>query len=132
MGKRVIHKSEERVDSETGEIVRTGYAIIVDRPNGDKDFVKVFKCFTQKVLDDLEIENGKAKLLFWFLNQHRNIRKGQKCLIIATVEMMSDDLGCAKISVSRWISFLIKNGYIKRHLSPSGQRINNIYEVIIY
>ena len=96
------------------------------------EYVRVSRSFLVKILNDLEIESGKAKLLFWFLNQHRNIRKGQKCLIIATVEMMSDDLGCAKISVSRWISFLIKNGYIKRHLSPSGQRINNIYEVIIY
>jgi len=85
-----------------------------------------------KILNDLEIESGKAKLLFWFLNQHRNVKKGQKCLIITTVGMISKDLRCAEISVSRWISFLIKNGYIKRHLTPNGRRVNNTYEVVIY
>ena len=95
-------------------------------------YVRLPRSFLVKILNDLEIEAGKAKLLFWFLNQHRDIRKGQKCLIIATVGMMSDDLNCAEISVSRWIRFLIKNGYIKRHLAPDGRRINNTYEVTFY
>ena len=127
MAKRVIHKSEERVDSETGEIVRTGYAIIVDRPNGDKDFVKVFKCFTQKVLEDLEIENGKAKLLFWFIDRVQGMRINQEPVIIATVEMISDDLKCAEISVRKWLAVLIEKGYVKRCLTPKGKILHNMY-----
>jgi len=127
MGKRVIHKSEERVDNETGEIVRTGYAIIVDRPKGDINFVKVFKCFTQKVLDDLEIESGKAKLLFWFIDQVQEMRINQEPVIIATVEMISDDLGCAEISVRKWLAVLIEKGYVKRRLTPKGKILHNMY-----
>lgn len=127
MAKRVVHKSEERVDSKTGEIVRTGYAIIVDRPKGDKDFVKIFKCFTQKVLDDLEIESGKAKLLFWFIDQVQEMKINQEPVIIATVEMISNDLKCAEISIRKWLALLIEKGYIRRHLTPNGKILHNMY-----
>ena len=127
MVKRVIHKSEERVDSETGEIVRTGYAVIVDRSKGDTNFVKVFKCFTQKVLDDLEIESGKAKLLFWFIDQVQGMRINQEPVIVATVEMISDDLGCAEISARKWLAVLIEKGYVKKCLTPKGKVLHNMY-----
>ena len=50
MSKRIIQKTEERIDALTGEIVRNGYVVMVDKPKGDTDFVKVFKCFTMRVI----------------------------------------------------------------------------------
>ena len=127
MAKRTIRKSEERIDAATGEIVRSGYVIMVDKPKGDDGFVKVFKCFTQKVLDILGVENGRAMLLFWFINQIQDLRVNQIPIIMATTEMMSDDLGCSEISIKRWLSFLIEHDFISRRLTPKGKIMPNTY-----
>ena len=129
MSKRIIQKTEERIDALTGEIVRNGYVVMVDKPKGDTDFVKVFKCFTMRVIEDLEIESGKAKLLFWFIDQVQDMKVNQTQLIIATVKMMSIDLRCAEVSIRLWLSFLINKGYIKRHLTPDGKILCNTYIV---
>ena len=129
MSKRTVHRIEERIDGETGEIVKRDYAIIIDKIKGDADFVKVFKCFTMRVIDDLGIESGKAKLLFWFIDQVQDMRVNQSQIIIASVEMMSEDLKCAAVSVRKWLSFLIEKGYIKRHLTPSGKILQNTYTI---
>ena len=129
MSKRTVHRIEERIDGETGEIVKRDYAIIIDKIKGDADFVKVFKCFTMRVIEDLEIESGKAKLLFWFIDQVQDMKVNQTQLIIATVKMMSIDLRCAEVSIRLWLSFLINKGYIKRHLTPDGKILCNTYIV---
>lgn len=129
MSKRTIHKSEERIDVNTGELVRSISTVMVDKPKGDIDFVKVFKCFTMRVLEDLEIENGKAKLLFWFIDRVQDMRVNQKAVILASADMISKDLGCAVVSVRLWLSFLIKKGYIERHLTPDGKVLCNAYIV---
>lgn len=129
MSKRTVYKKSEHVDGNTGELVRSEYTIMVDKIKGDVDFVKVFKCFTMRVLEDLEIENGKAKLLFWFIDQIQDMRINQKPVILASAEMISKDLGCAVVSVRLWLSFLIKKGYISRHLTPDGKVLCNSYIV---
>ena len=90
--------------------------------------IRIPKYFIQKILADTGIESGKAKLLFWFLNQPTINSEGCS-VIIATADMMCEDLGCAEVSLRRWISYLIKGGYIKRH-APRGNRINSVYVVI--
>ena len=127
MSKRTVHRIEERIDGETGEIVKRDYAIIIDKIKGDADFVKVFKCFTMRVIDDLGIESGKAKLLFWFIDRVQGMRINQEPVIIATVEMISDDLKCAEISVRKWLAVLIEKGYVKRCLTPKGKILHNMY-----
>lgn len=129
MGKRIIHKSDERIDAGTGEIVRSSYAIIVDKKHSDNDFVKVFKCFTQKVLDDLEIESGKAKLLFWFIDQVQDLKVNQMPIIVASVNKISKDLGCANISVYKWLSLLIEKGYISKFKESDGKILQNTYRI---
>lgn len=129
MGKRTVHKAEERIDVKTGELVRSTSTIMVDKPKGDVDFVKVFKCFTQRVHEDLEIENGKAKLLFWFIDQVQDMRVNQVAVVHASADMISADLGCAVVSVRLWLSFLIKKGYIKRQFKPNGKVLCNSYIV---
>ena len=91
-------------------------------------YVRISRLFLMKILNDLEVESGKAKLLFWFLNQPTINSEGCS-VIIATADMMCEDLGCAEVSLRRWISYLIKGGYIKRH-APRGNRINNVYVLI--
>lgn len=127
MAKRTIHKTEERIDPATGEIVKSGYVIMIDKPKGDEDFIKVFKCCTQAVLADLGIENGRAMLLFWFMNQVHNLKINQLPMVVATTDMMSKDLGCSEISIKRWLSFLIEKGFIKRYYTPTGRIIYNNY-----
>lgn len=129
MGKRMVHKTTEQIDVHTGEITRSGYTIMVDKIKGDVDFVKVFKCFTLRVIEDLGIENGKAKLLFWFIDQVQDMKINQEPVIHASVDMISNDLGCAVVSVRLWLSFLIERGYIKRQLKPNGKILCNSYIV---
>lgn len=129
MVKRTVHKTEEVIDGETGHIVRSGYTIMIDKVKGDIDFVKVFKCFTMRVIEDLGIENGKAKLLFWFIDQIQGMRVNQVAIVVANAEMMSNDLGCAVVSVRKWLSFLIDKGYILRHVAPNGKILRNAYYV---
>ena len=129
MSKRTVHRTEEVIDSETGNIVRSVYTVMVDKPKGDIDFVKVFKCFTMRVIEDLGIENGKAKLLFWFIDQVQGMRINQIPIVVANAEMMSNDLGCAVVSVRKWLSFLIDRGYILRHVAPNGKILRNAYYV---
>lgn len=129
MSKRTVYKTTEHIDIHTGELVRSGYTIMVDKVKGDVDFVKVFKCFTVRVLEDLEIENGKAKLLFWFIDQIQDMKVNQTQTIHASADMISNDLGCAVVSVRLWLSFLIKKEYIKRQLKPNGKVLCNSYIV---
>ena len=129
MSKRVVHKSEERVDPNTGEIVSSKYAVIVDKKSQDKDFVKVFRAFTRTVLRDLEIESGRAKLLFWFIDQIQDMRPNQTQIVIAPVKMISKALTCSDVSIKRWLTHLIKKQYILRHTQPDGTIINNTYVI---
>lgn len=90
------------------------------------DYTILSKEFIHKIITDTDIPAGKAKLLFWFMAQEQ---VGRADVIIATINMMSNDLGCSKIAVYRWLSCLIEKGYISRHKTPDGKVLHNTYIV---
>ena len=127
LAKRTIRKQTTETISPDGEIIRTQHAIIVDSKALDKNFIKVFKCFTSTVIQDLEIENGKAKLLIWFMDQIQNIAPNQIPVVVCPVEDIAEELKCSEVAVRKWLAFLIKKGYIKRKMRSNGRIQQNTY-----
>jgi len=129
MARRTIReKKEERIDPETGEVVKTTNVIILDNRAGDINFIKVFRAFTDSVIRDLEIENGKAKLLIWFMGQIQDLKPNQIPMIVAPVYQIANELKCSEVGIRKWLAFLIAKKYIKRH-EIAGHMVQNTYIV---
>lgn len=82
-------------------------------------------------MKDLDSINGQAKVLNWFMNQIRKtfITSDGVRVVLAHVNDISHDLGAPIVSVRRWVSFLIKKGYISRRKGPKGKILCNVYIV---
>jgi len=130
MRKVIKESSSEVISPDTGEIVRTTHhALIVDNKPRDRDFIKVFKAFTSSVLQDLEIENGKAKLLIWFMDRIQGLKPSQEHIIVAGIDEIAKDLNCSEVAVRKWLAFLISKDYIHRYLKSTGKVVRDTYVV---
>ena len=126
----LVRRKEERTDMRTGEVYPDRvYSMILDNIPVDTGYVKVFKAFTNNVIKDLGIESGKAKLLFWFMDQIQEGRMNQLPIVLAPVDMVAQQLKCSEIAVRKWLRFLIEKKYIWKHTQPNGKIIFNAYVV---
>jgi len=110
MGKLVLTK--EVMDLETGEVLK---AISIIPETKDKNFVKVFKLFSVKVLQDLGLMNGEAKLLMWLLAKTLELPVQSDMWIPLDYKEVAKDLGVSKRSVMNYIKKLLKLGYIEQY-----------------
>jgi len=116
--KIIPSKKEQLLNPKTGEVV-TAIAIIPEQK--DKDFVKMFKLMSTKVIQDLKAGgiNGATDTLFWFIDQIQEMEPNQDPVVLADPQTIADDLGTGERTVYRHLKLLMEYGYIeqikKRH-----------------
>lgn len=78
--------------------------------NTDKNFAKVFVAFLEDVVADEEVSGKAVRLLLYAINQ----LDWNSLEFWLDPEQVMRDLGIGKRTFYRWLSILLKKGYIKR------------------
>lgn len=108
--KRMFYK-QDVILVETGEVIQ---AVAVIPEVKDKNFAKVFKLFSEKVLQDLGIVNGEAKLLLWFIAKTVDQEVQGDMWIILDYEKVAKEIGVSIATLYNYLSKLKKLGYIEQ------------------
>jgi len=113
MTRRIVPKDRKQyIDPKTGEIVNT-IALIPEAR--DKNFVKVFKLMTTRVVKDLKAGiDGAVYTLFWLIDKVQEMQPNQDPIVITDPETIAKDLGMSKRTIYRHLITLKKYGYIKQ------------------
>ena len=59
-------------DNKNPVLIDNAYVITGPRRRHDKDFIKIFKLFSEKCLEDFGVLNGELKLLLYMMSQLQN------------------------------------------------------------
>lgn len=106
------------VNPETGEVVELNAVVYLYGENQepkDKDFVKVFHAFLNSVFEDKEVMAGPFRLMTYIMS--KKLRRNRLDFHLTLQEAM-DNLGISEKTYYRWLSVLLRKGYIKR-ISPN-------------
>jgi len=106
----VVFKKEV-VDPNTGEIIE---AVAFIPEYKDKDFAKIYKLFSKKLLEDLGTINGEAKLLFWFIAKTLELPTQSDLWIPVDYKEVAKELGITDRAVRKYIKRLKELGYIEQ------------------
>jgi len=106
----VVFKKEV-VDPNTGEIIQ---AVAFIPEYKDKDFAKIYKLFSKKLLEDLGTINGEAKLLFWLIAKTLELPTQSDLWIPVDYKEVAKELNVAVISVKKYFKRLLELGYIEQ------------------
>ena len=99
---------QQSIDPITGEIKDI---LLIGTPEEfDKNFVKVFHAFTEKLIEDTELAGKAIRLLFWILNQlkYGNIEFYMDYLSV------EKELKIGKATYHRWKKTLENKGIIRK------------------
>lgn len=99
------------VDERTGEIVAEKF-IFFGRPKKhyDKNYIKVFTCFLDSIVEDDEIAGKAIRLLFYLIS-----KLDYNSLIIKVIPQDAiKDLNVTKDTYYRWFNTLQKKGLIRK------------------
>ena len=102
---------KEVIDANTGEVIK---AVAFIPEAKDRGFVKVFKLFGKKVLEDLGALNGEAKLLIWFLAKTLELPVQSDLWIPVDYKEVAKELKISEVSVKRYTKKLIDLGYLEQ------------------
>ena len=116
----VVFKKEV-VDPNTGEIIE---AVAFIPEHKDKDFAKIYKLFSKKLLEDLGTINGEAKLLFWLIAKTLELPVQSDLWIPVNYEEIAKELNVSKRSVMSYFKKLLELGYIEQY-----QRRQKIFRI---
>ncbi len=108
---------QQTIDPKTGEI--KDILLIGNPEEFDRDFVKVFHAFTEKLIEDTEMAGKAIRLLFWIMKQLEN----GKIEFYMHYSIIKKDLGVSTDTYYRWKRTLENKGIIKR-ISPNLYMIN--------
>ena len=106
----VVFKKEV-IDPNTGEIIQ---AVAFIPEYKDKDFAKIYKLFSKKLLEDLGTINGEAKLLFWLIAKTLELPTQSDLWIPVDYKEVAKELNVAVISVKKYFKRLLELGYIEQ------------------
>ena len=102
---------KEVVDPNTGEIIG---AVAFIPEHKDKDFAKIYKLFSKKLLEDLGTINGEAKLLFWLIAKTLELPTQSDLWIPVDYKEVAKELGITDRAVRKYIKRLKELGYIEQ------------------
>ncbi|MCI4458236.1 MAG: replication/maintenance protein RepL [Thermocrinis sp.] len=99
-------------DPETGEIKEVILYLYGGRPKPrDKNFSKVFHAFMEDVFRDKEVMAGPFRLIAYIMANKLN---KDRLDFYLTVQEAMDNLGITRRTFYRWLSVLLRKGFIKR------------------
>jgi CRP-like cAMP-binding protein len=100
------------IDPETGEIKDVIIYLYAGQPKPrDKNFSKVFHAFMEDVFRDKEVMAGPFRLIAYIM---ANKLSKDRLDFYLTVQEAMDNLGITRRTFYRWLSVLLKKGFIKR------------------
>lgn len=116
---------EKRTDVDTGEISEIMVeveepekvnAIVLGRPRQmlDKEFVKVYPAFFSSFLQELKIDDGKARLAWYFVYKALRLAPGSDNIVYADNEELMKVLNMSKPTVIKYINELCSLNVVKR------------------
>jgi len=114
MGKKLFFK-KELIDASTGEYLT---AIVYIPEAKDKEFAKVYRLFSEKVVEDLVnrvITGGEAKILLWFLAKTVELPVQSDMWIPVDYKELGEIVGLHKDNVYKYIKQLVKKGYLEQY-----------------
>jgi len=118
------------IDADTGEVI-TAIAFVPE-PR-DKDFVKVYKLFSEKLLMDLAnkvITGGELKIIAWFLAKTVELPFQSDMWIPVRYETLAEEVKLHKEVVKRYVRSLIRKGYLEQF--QKGQKIFRLKPDFVY
>lgn len=110
-------RSSMLVDNETGEVLKDNIGtIVIGKPRGliDRNFLKVFPAFFYSFLEDLKIEDGRARLIIYLMFKAIELPLDGDNVVMATNEELMNKLNMCKGSVLKYINILIDANIIER------------------
>lgn len=113
MGGKLFFK-RQLIDASTGEYI-TAIAFIPEAK--DKDFVKVFRLFSEKLLIDLakkELTGAELKVLAWFLAKTVELPIQSDMWIPIRYQKLAEELGLHVETVRSCIKKLAEKGYLEQ------------------
>ena len=102
---------KEVIDANTGEVIK---AVAFIPEAKDRGFVKVFKLFGKKVLEDLGALNGEAKLLIWFMAKTLELPVQSDLWVPIDYKEAAKELGTTERSIRKYIKTLKELGYLEQ------------------
>jgi len=102
---------KEVIDPNTGEIIQ---AVAFIPEYKDKDFAKIYKLFSKKLLEDLGTINGEAKLLFWLIAKTLELPIQSDLWIPVDYREVAKDLNTTERSIRRYFKKLLDLGYVEQ------------------
>ncbi len=125
MAKIIRTKLKESVSPERVE--REVETIIFGNPKHDSNFTKLYPALFKAVMDDLSINNGRLRLLWFFIAKIQDLKPNQEPLIVVNLQEMAAALQTTARSVQSYLGHLIKRGYIFRKRDSTGKVYPNTY-----
>lgn len=108
---------QQAIDPKTGEIKDI---LLIGTPEEfDKNFVKVFHAFTEKLIKDTELAGKAIRLLFWILSE---LDYGRIEFYMHIPEV-AKELNVSDKTIRNWRNILIDKGIIKK-IKPHIYQIN--------
>lgn len=107
-----MYLKQEVIMPDTGEYKQ---AILVVPEARDKNFAKLFLAFSKKVMEDVGLMNGEAKLLIWFLAKTVELPIQSDLWIPIDYKRLAEDLGVSLASLKNYIARLKRLGYIEQY-----------------
>ena len=103
---------KEIIDPNTGEIIEA--VAFIPEHKDREEYVKLFKLFSQRLLEDLGTINGEAKLLFWLIAKTVELPKQGDLWIPVDYKEVAGELNVSKRSVMSYFRRLLNLGYIEQ------------------
>ncbi|MGI9862733.1 replication/maintenance protein RepL [Moorella naiadis] len=107
-----LHGNKKVVDVQTGEILNV---ISVIPEQKDKNYLKVFRLFSEKVIMDLRGNlNGATDTLFWLMNKLQELPPNSEPIIAAYPKEIAKTLGLSERTIRTHLNKLCQHKYISQ------------------
>lgn len=117
MSKTKVIGKRDLVDPATGEVVQT--ITLLPRSEDREPYVKVFKLFASKVLEDLGTMNVECKILLWMLSQRALMRMQASGWTDCPQDLLGFHIGVTRVAVNKAMKRLKEKGYIEQRRPKS-------------
>lgn len=115
-------------DSKNPVIIDNAYVITGPRRRHDKDFIKIFKLFSEKCLEDFGVLNGELKLLIYMMGRLQEEPMNTDGWIDLESDVLITELKTTERTYRLYLNKLKKFGYIEQKRPKSSiWRINPEY-----
>ena len=129
MAKKVYREKEVIICNADGKVEkRTIEAWAIAK--GDSNFTKTFDLFHTKILEELGVMNGEAKLLFYLLALTKDLPLNTNGWIKLDYQKAINDLKASRPTLFRYIKKLVKLGYVEQ--MEAKQKIFRIKPEYVY